>query len=171
MVGIISLPPPPLLTLTNYFITYWTFKKCVIKTRQAVSSKCGLFLNVLTYIDDTDQLFYSFEKSVFKTSQVVSSKCGPSLGILTGFFRELKHKKKNWHWLTNNCFNTYWTFKKYVIKISQVVSSKYGLSLNVLTDIFESWRRWTNLTLTNYFITYWTFKKCVIKTSQVVRFL
>ena len=64
VVGIISLtlprpppatptpptPPPPLLTLTNYFINYWTFKKCVIKTRQAVSSKCGLSLEVLTDI-------------------------------------------------------------------------------------------------------------------------
>ena len=38
------------LTLTNYFITYWTFKKCVIKTSQVVSSKYGLSLDVLTEI-------------------------------------------------------------------------------------------------------------------------
>ena len=38
------------LTLTNYFITYWTFKKCVIKTNKVVSSKYGLSLDVMTEI-------------------------------------------------------------------------------------------------------------------------
>ena len=32
------------LTLTNCFITYWTFKNCVIKANQVISSKYGLFL-------------------------------------------------------------------------------------------------------------------------------
>ena len=56
------------LTLTNCFITYWTFKKCVIKTNQVISSKYGLFWCFgrypwemkQNYKFDTTQLFITY---------------------------------------------------------------------------------------------------------------
>jgi hypothetical protein len=131
------------LTLTNYFITYWTFKKCVIKTNQVVSSKYGLSLDVLTEILESWSritnltltnyfiTYWTFKKCVIKTNQMVSSKYGLSLDVLTEIL-------ESWSRITNltltNYFITYWTFKKCVIKTSQAVSSKCGLSLDVLAN-------------------------------------
>ena len=75
-----------LWTLNNHLITYWTFKKCVIKTSQVVSSKYGIALDILTYIFEnwiritnlklTNWFIplWIFKKCAIKTSQVVSSK-------------------------------------------------------------------------------------------------
>ena len=108
------------LTLSNYFITYWSFKKCVIKTSKVVSSMFGLSIDVLTQILEswsrrtnltlTNHLitYWTFKNCDIKTSKVVSSKYGLSLNVLTDIF-------ESWSRRTNltltNYFITYWTFK------------------------------------------------------------
>ena len=126
------------LTLSNYFITYWSFKKCVIETSKVVSSMFGLSIDVLTQILEswsrrtnltlTNHLitYWTFKNCVIKTSKVVSSKSGLSLDVLTEILESWSRH--------NNKFDTdqllTMLIKKCVIKTSQVVGIMFPTSFS-----------------------------------------
>ena len=102
------------MTLTNYFTTYWLFKKCTIKTRKTISSKVGLSLNVLTEILESWSritnltltnyfiTYWTFKNCVIKINKVVSSKVGLSLDVMTNHTRTGKYCGKSCYLVNNS---------------------------------------------------------------------
>ena len=122
------------LTLTNYFITYWTFKKYVIKFSKVVSSKYGLFLNVLTDI---------FESWSRRTNLTLTN-----YFITYWTFKNVSSKPAKW-FLFFKCFDRdFWELKqnnKFDIKsvsVKQSYLKKHVLAVHDFKKTIEAKLLW-----------------------------